>query len=315
MGHEEVTKYLLVASFGINTTGDYLLVAAAVVSRRRWIPLVEMLIAEVEKKAGKKLPPALRSALLDGHRSIGPQIRWKSRDNDWEADEDDWGTNEVACDHPLIQAVHCDDEEFTRYFLDFGADVNATCTRQLDQVTPLYAASEDGNENLVELLIKAYADTNWKSSPGGTPLTVAALKGYDKIVSLLQGSGADVNARDLYPEETTALQLASAAGHSGVVKLLLDAGADTELCDLDDGKTALDMARKSRRSKVVRLLEARTTPARVKKKGGAGGNASAYEFEELRISSARKVSHFGVIRSFLSQYSCVHCNEQPASRK
>ena len=70
-------------------------------------------------------------------------------------------------------------------------------------------------------------------------LHVASAPGHDRVVELLPGKGADVNAQG--GRYGTALQAASARGHDRVIELLLGKGADVNTQGGDYG-TALQVA-------------------------------------------------------------------------
>lgn len=63
-----------------------------------------------------------------------------------------------------------------------------------DALTPLYLASQFGHDQLVSLLICAYASVDRPSADGATPLHVAAHFGHASVVSLLLRAGADAGA-------------------------------------------------------------------------------------------------------------------------
>ncbi|XP_062569488.1 uncharacterized protein LOC134231543 [Saccostrea cucullata] len=88
--------------------------------------------------------------------------------------------------------------------------------------TPLAAACERGEMNIVKVLLEAGADVN-PQSMYKTPLTAAAESGHTNVVNELLKSGACVNPQDKYDIPLTA---ACRKGHLCVVKQLLDAGAN-----------------------------------------------------------------------------------------
>ncbi|MFV2073991.1 MAG: ankyrin repeat domain-containing protein [Thermoanaerobaculales bacterium] len=169
--------------------------------------------------------------------------------------------------------------------LDEGADVNMTLQR-----TALHAAAENGNLEIVGLLIGHGADVNLKdihgrvpmfvalvedqpeiarrlveaetdasiSAADGSTLLMAALRAEDvKLVRWALDHGADVNATRPAKDHATALMIAAGDGNLEMVDLLLTRGADPDVAN-HEGETALDLA-KGR--EVEDLLRARTVRA------------------------------------------------------
>jgi hypothetical protein len=90
--------------------------------------------------------------------------------------------------------------------------------------TALYVASLEGHGGVIELLLNKGADVNTQSEKYGTPLYAASYSGDKKLVEALLSNGADVNAQG--GSYGTALQAASYGGYKEVVKVLLREGAD-----------------------------------------------------------------------------------------
>jgi ankyrin repeat protein len=92
--------------------------------------------------------------------------------------------------------------EAVRLLLDAGADANEPVhfTCGFGSPTPLLMAAADGDEELVQLLLKGGADVHRGTEAFGAsllrPLTMAAAEGHVRIVQLLLDAGADVNAVD-----------------------------------------------------------------------------------------------------------------------
>lgn len=111
---------------------------------------------------------------------------------------------------------------------------------------------------MVKELLVAGAKVNLvaKGHPflNGTPLQVAATKGYQDVVKLLLAAGADVNAKD----GSRPLHLAACKGHVEVAKLLLAAGANinavTESGRAGGGWTPLSGAVGNNRKEMVKFL-------------------------------------------------------------
>lgn len=93
--------------------------------------------------------------------------------------------------------------------------------------SPLTIASAYGNRKLVEQLLKANADPNYRDAMGATPLANAVFSGSKALVKLLIKSGADINGHSL--EDSTPLMIACGRQNIDMVKLLIKNGADVNL--------------------------------------------------------------------------------------
>ena len=89
---------------------------------------------------------------------------------------------------------------------------------------PLYYSSLLGFVNVTEWLSNTDPDVNAQGGGWGNALQAASFNGHEPVVRLLLDRGADVNAQG--GGWGKALQAASANGHEPVVRLLLDRGAD-----------------------------------------------------------------------------------------
>jgi ankyrin repeat protein len=92
-------------------------------------------------------------------------------------------------------------------------------------ITPLLQAARSGDAALVGALLKAGPTLAVTHPDGETPLMAASRSGHPMPCKLLARAGADVNAADMWQEQT-ALMWAAAEGHLDVVEALLKAGAD-----------------------------------------------------------------------------------------
>ncbi|KAJ4322521.1 hypothetical protein N0V84_004767 [Fusarium piperis] len=159
---------------------------------------------------------------------------------------------------PLMTATKRKHEEILTRLLAQGGDLELE-TRSKSGHTPLLAASINGFEAGVRLLIEKGADSAVQSTRSKcTPLIAASDWRYSKIVrTLLEANSEGINTQDKY--ECTALHDASSGGSSKVVEILLEYRADVEKVN-DVGQTALHLASKNGYEAVVRqLLEAGAT--------------------------------------------------------
>jgi ankyrin repeat protein len=125
----------------------------------------------------------------------------------------------------------------------------------LELVPGLWVAATFGLEKIVEILAGQGANVNALSC-GYTALHQAARSGYEDTVRLLVRKKADVNTRGGVGQ--TPLHLAARWGHENVVRLLLENGADIMTKDEDKrgfGRaTVLSCAIVSENAKLVEML-------------------------------------------------------------
>ena len=163
-----------------------------------------------------------------------------------------------GCALQLVSRFGHDDIRLVRLLLDKGVNPH--------EHTPMFgsalkAACEGGNEKTARLLLEIGVDVDATDGAAlwvlpnkekdfyseldiyyfGTALTVAARKGFCKIIELLLEYGAAINLPNSNNE--TPLFVAAQAGKKGAVKLLVDNGADVDLHMAGKGKdTALTIA-------------------------------------------------------------------------
>lgn len=83
-----------------------------------------------------------------------------------------------AVAHRQVQVAY----EMAEYLLANGAVVNVA---QHGGWTPLHQAAAHGQEDMVKLLLRYYADVSARSEDGRTPAELAAEAGYDGVISIL----------------------------------------------------------------------------------------------------------------------------------
>jgi ankyrin repeat protein len=154
-----------------------------------------------------------------------------------------------APEEPLVKAAFQNDlAEVARLALG-GPDVNV-----IDKVTDRSAlayAAENGNRDMVNVLISAGANPNGTNTLGQTPLMYLRDNVTPDVVRDLLSAGADVNARD-DAGSTALMNLAASAGFE-TLKQLLDAGAKTDIRD-NDGNTLMMRAAQNEDPQFLRHL-------------------------------------------------------------
>ena len=149
----------------------------------------------------------------------------------------------------LMVASQNGDVEVVKMLLNKGADVNSKTS---DGITALIWATLNGHIEVVKMLIDKGANVNANEGNGMTALIYASDKGYLDVVQSLLYKGADVNAK--LSDGNTALIYAADKGYLDVVQALLNKGADVN-AKASDGMTALDAAKEGGHVDVQTILE------------------------------------------------------------
>ncbi|MEJ1930626.1 ankyrin repeat domain-containing protein [Nostoc sp. NIES-2111] len=153
---------------------------------------------------------------LVGHQKIAEILR--------KAGASEEGMAEIA----LIKAASDGNIQKVQELITSGVNVNHHDGSALNRA--IYA----GNQEIVELLIKAGADVNLGAKSGLTPLAEAAYEGYTEIVQILRDAGADIHARCHNGDTYNAIEYAvigfyeghhKGKGHTEIIQILEQAGA------------------------------------------------------------------------------------------
>ncbi len=126
----------------------------------------------------------------------------------------------------LIRAADNGQFEVVRMLVERGIHVDAAT---YEGVTPLMYASQNGDVEIMEYLTGHGASVNARPDNQVTPLIGAVRAGHYDAARLLLNSGAQVDARDEL--DLTSLMHASAYNYPEIVALLVDSGADMEKGD------------------------------------------------------------------------------------
>jgi ankyrin repeat protein len=156
----------------------------------------------------------------------------------------DEGTDTSALDH----AVENGNYEMVQVLLAAGASVN---TKDKSSRSPLMRLSDSATPELVRVLLAAGAKINARDDSHETPLMNAVSDSGVEVVRLLVESGARVDRKS--DEGKTVLIFAAENDSPEVTKYLLSLGAELEATN-DEGETALLVAASNGNSHVVKVL-------------------------------------------------------------
>jgi uncharacterized protein len=120
----------------------------------------------------------------------------------------------------------------------------------------LYKAIIKGDNSIVKQLLNDKADPNYIKAEGPwmkvSMLITAVNNGNIDIVKILIANKADVKWKDGF--STTALMYAAAKGNKEIVDLLLDNGADINDTD-GKGNTVLSGAKESKNKELIKFIK------------------------------------------------------------
>ena len=174
----------------------------------------------------------------------------------------------------VVDAARAGDVAAVRALLKQGSDVNAA---QGDGMTALHWAAQQGNAELVSMLLSAGANVRATTRLGGyTPLHLASQGGHATAVAALIAAGAAADGRT--STGASPLMLAAKSGNADTVTRLIENGSDINAAETANGQTALMVAAGLNRAEVVKLLLSRGADAKVASKV-VDLNALTAEFE------------------------------------
>jgi ankyrin repeat protein len=174
-------------------------------------------------------------------------------------------TADVELVTPLHLACKDGDEEVVELLLKHGADPNFTNDYCYRHWTPLHYACLSERPEVVKMLLEHGADITVKTQIGSTPLRVAIRERHhprvNEIVAMLEHE-AQQPAPLEQTNKWTALHAACKSGPDFIVSLLLKRGASSAAVD-KDGRTPLHIAISSGNESIVKLLLAHGASALV----------------------------------------------------
>jgi len=133
-----------------------------------------------------------------------------------------------------------------------GAKLNART--EAGESVLAYALKSRVDQDLLELLIESGADLFYSDDEGVSIMDFAVTYNNMFMIELLLEKGKDVN-EVTRKSGFTPLMAAVCYGRYEIFSLLLDAGADLDAVERK-GMTALDFARKMRKTSMIKKLEA-----------------------------------------------------------
>jgi hypothetical protein len=153
--------------------------------------------------------------------------------------------------NPLVRAVMNDDLEEVKARVMMRAKVNAR-DKSHDGMTPLHAAVENGNIEIIQFLLDSGAKTNTRDFQKRTPLMMMDDDATPEIFDLLLRYGAKVQLVD--KEKNTVLHhFVENADDADLVRLLINHGIDPNAINRS-GETALMIAAENDQTDDVKAL-------------------------------------------------------------
>ena len=151
---------------------------------------------------------------------------------------------------PLHQAVQNGNKELLSVLLDKGCRIDVVDSKGRNL---LHWAATHGQVKMLQFLINRGVGVGAADNSGCTPLHAAAASGHEEVVLQLVGIGGKEAMRVVAGSRGTPLHLAVAHGNVNVALLLLDLSCPISVVD-SNGKSILHKASKYGRVELVELL-------------------------------------------------------------
>jgi ankyrin repeat protein len=230
-GHLDIVKLLVDSNADINTrdADDETPLDAAVTNGKLEVASFLAGLMGVELEAMDyskfKLPRILSATATLGTNSESRNLEPDVMESSPSGGSSEHATILDAEKTALFAASEEGNLNMVRSLLSRGANVNEQDHGRKE--TPLHAASRNGRLEVVKLLIQHGADVNSRDRLGRVPLHRATVAGHLDVVRVLLDQGADVNAA--MPELWTSVHNAAVTGRLDIVELLLERGANVHL--------------------------------------------------------------------------------------
>jgi len=163
-----------------------------------------------------------------------------------------FGVAATAAGQSLLEAAEAGEHAAALAALKAGGDVQA---RGPDGTTALIWAAYNGDADLVGRLLAAGADANAQNEFGASALSEAATGGYTDVVAALLKGGANADLPS--SEGETPLMEVARTGDVAAATLLLDAGADVNAVELWGQQSPLMWAAAQKQPAMIKLLVSR----------------------------------------------------------
>lgn len=162
------------------------------------------------------------------------------------------GVNASAHDGftPLHVAAQQGNCQMVQLLLKHGAQPDKFAWINNENKTPLHVAAQYGYLAVVQFLLPYYAQADIFKSPGRTPLQVAVASGYKDIVGYLLEHGAKLDQSWMC---WTPLLIAVSKNNISMVQFLLDRGADANF-NGNEEFSLLELAASNGYREIVKLL-------------------------------------------------------------
>lgn len=163
-----------------------------------------------------------------------------------------WFWNSIRCHTkywtPLMYAIKYKNEQVIQILLEAKADTNK---RNIDNDTALTIAAMRGHDLCVRILLEAKVDPNQTNSHGSTPLILSAKYGHKQVLPVLLEAGGVIDAQNKMGQ--TGLMFACANNQEHMTRLMLEAKANPNKANAY-GSTALTLSAQNGHGQILRIL-------------------------------------------------------------